>query len=47
MPMFLIVCLSTVATYQSLNSSNRLAKFDPTKFKCVVVDEAHHSAAKG
>ncbi|PWZ01728.1 P-loop containing nucleoside triphosphate hydrolase protein [Testicularia cyperi] len=36
----------TVATYQTLNrSQERLAKFDPSNFKAVVVDEAHHAAA--
>ena len=35
----------TVATVQSLRSSDRLSKYDPTRFKCVIVDEAHHAAA--
>ncbi|THH34038.1 hypothetical protein EUX98_g144 [Antrodiella citrinella] len=35
----------TVATYQTLLRPNRLAKFHPTNFKAVIVDEAHHAAA--
>jgi len=35
----------TVATYQTLLSEDRLAKFDPHKLKAIVVDEAHHAAA--
>lgn len=35
----------TIATYQTLNNPDRLSKFDPSKFKLVIVDEAHHSAA--
>ncbi|KDQ16273.1 hypothetical protein BOTBODRAFT_30973 [Botryobasidium botryosum FD-172 SS1] len=35
----------TVATYQTLMGSRRLAKFDPTTIKAVIVDEAHHAAA--
>ncbi|OWZ74655.1 DEAD box family helicase [Cryptococcus neoformans Tu401-1] len=35
----------TIATYQTLNNRDRLSKFDPSKFKLVIVDEAHHSAA--
>ncbi|KAL6309906.1 P-loop containing nucleoside triphosphate hydrolase protein [Sparassis latifolia] len=35
----------TVATYQTLLQSQRLAKFDPTSLKAVIVDEAHHAAA--
>ncbi|KAG9041263.1 hypothetical protein FS837_012482 [Tulasnella sp. UAMH 9824] len=35
----------TVATYQTLNIFERLSKFDPSLFKVVVVDEAHHAAA--
>jgi ATP-dependent helicase IRC3 len=34
-----------VATYQTLNISERLAKFNPSKLKAVIVDEAHHAAA--
>jgi superfamily II DNA or RNA helicase len=37
---------STVATYQTLNSVGRLDKYDPSRFKLVIVDEAHHAAAK-
>ncbi|PLW22655.1 hypothetical protein PCASD_11883 [Puccinia coronata f. sp. avenae] len=32
-----------VATYQSLHSKERYRKFDPTHFKCIIVDEAHHA----
>ncbi|PFH54425.1 hypothetical protein AMATHDRAFT_134467 [Amanita thiersii Skay4041] len=35
----------TVATYQTLLSNNRLAKFDPNTTKAIIVDEAHHAAA--
>ncbi|KAG6851171.1 hypothetical protein H0H93_015181 [Arthromyces matolae] len=35
----------TIATYQTLLSSKRLEKFDPTELKAIVVDEAHHAAA--
>jgi ATP-dependent helicase IRC3 len=35
----------TVATYQTLLSGDRLSKFDPAKFKCIFVDEAHHAAS--
>lgn len=33
----------TVGTVQSLRQ--RLAKYDPSAFKCVIVDEAHHSTS--
>lgn len=36
----------TVASVQSITSGDRMAKFDPTRFKLVLVDEAHHIAAK-
>ncbi|GMK56632.1 hypothetical protein CspeluHIS016_0304720 [Cutaneotrichosporon spelunceum] len=36
----------TVATYQTLSNAVRLRKFNPERFKLVVVDEAHHAAAK-
>jgi ATP-dependent helicase IRC3 len=36
---------STIGTYQTLNNVERLKKFDPSKFKLVIVDEAHHAAA--
>jgi hypothetical protein len=36
----------TVATYQTLNREHRLQKFDPSNLKAVIVDEAHHAAAK-
>ncbi|KZT30598.1 P-loop containing nucleoside triphosphate hydrolase protein [Neolentinus lepideus HHB14362 ss-1] len=35
----------TIATYQTLIRPERLAKFDATKLKAIVVDEAHHSAS--
>jgi hypothetical protein len=34
-----------VATYQTLNNEERLAKFNPRTLKAVIVDEAHHAAA--
>ncbi|OQN98161.1 hypothetical protein B0A48_15993 [Cryoendolithus antarcticus] len=35
----------TVASMKSITSTNRLSKFDPSKFKLLLVDEAHHIAA--
>lgn len=35
----------TVATVQTLRQTERLAKFDPRRFKCVIVDEAHHATS--
>ncbi|WWC87646.1 uncharacterized protein L201_002536 [Kwoniella dendrophila CBS 6074] len=35
----------TIATYQTLNNPDRLAKFDPRDFSLIIVDEAHHAAA--
>lgn len=32
----------TVASIQSITSSDRIHKFDPSRFKLVLVDEAHH-----
>jgi ATP-dependent helicase IRC3 len=32
----------TVASIQSITSGTRLQKFDPARFKLVLVDEAHH-----
>ncbi|KAF9729168.1 hypothetical protein PMIN06_000074 [Paraphaeosphaeria minitans] len=32
----------TVASIQSIMSGDRVAKFDPTRYKLVLVDEAHH-----
>lgn len=32
----------TVASMQSITSKDRIEKFDPTRFKLVLVDEAHH-----
>ncbi|WVQ94455.1 hypothetical protein IAU59_001534 [Kwoniella sp. CBS 9459] len=36
---------ATIATYSTLCKAERLAKFDPSNFKLVIVDEAHHAAA--
>ncbi|KAL8682468.1 MAG: hypothetical protein Q9186_001511 [Xanthomendoza sp. 1 TL-2023] len=35
----------TVASVKSLNSGHRISKFDPARFKLVIVDEAHHIVA--
>ena len=35
----------TVASVQSITSGDRLRKYDPSRFKLVLVDEAHHIAA--
>lgn len=32
----------TVASIQSINSQHRIEKFDPSRFKLILVDEAHH-----
>ncbi|KLU81412.1 hypothetical protein MAPG_00502 [Magnaporthiopsis poae ATCC 64411] len=37
----------TVASIQSITSGDRLSKFDPTRFKLMLVDEAHHIVAPG
>ncbi|TRX98324.1 hypothetical protein FHL15_000969 [Xylaria flabelliformis] len=37
----------TIASIQSLTSGDRISKFDPTLFKLVLVDEAHHIVAPG
>ncbi|KAK5998455.1 Putative ATP-dependent helicase IRC3 [Cladobotryum mycophilum] len=37
----------TIASVQSITSKGRLDKFDPAKFKLVLVDEAHHIVAPG
>ncbi|KAI2781920.1 P-loop containing nucleoside triphosphate hydrolase protein [Daldinia loculata] len=37
----------TIASIQSINSSDRISKFDPRRFKLVLVDEAHHIVAPG
>ncbi|KAL1883810.1 hypothetical protein VTK73DRAFT_8346 [Phialemonium thermophilum] len=37
----------TIASLQSITSGDRLAKFDPGRFKLVLVDEAHHIVARG
>lgn len=36
----------TVASVQSITSGERLQKYDPAKFKLILVDEAHHIAAR-
>ena len=36
----------TVASVQSLASRDRLAKYDPSRYKLVLVDEAHHIVAR-
>lgn len=35
----------TVASVRSLTSGRRISKFDPARFKLVLVDEAHHIVA--
>ena len=37
----------TVASLKSLTSKDRLQKFDPSRFKLVLVDETHHIVAPG
>ncbi|GFP53213.1 putative mitochondrial ATP-dependent helicase irc3 [Trichoderma asperellum] len=37
----------TIASVQSITSRDRLDKYDPAKFKLVLVDEAHHIVAPG
>jgi len=37
----------TIASVQSLISGDRISKFDPKRFKLVLVDEAHHVVAPG
>ena len=37
----------TVASVRSIISGDRISKFDPTRFKLVLVDEAHHVVAAG
>lgn len=36
----------TVASVQSITSGDRLMRYDPSKFKLVIVDEAHHIVAR-
>lgn len=36
----------TITSIQSVNSGDRMAKFDPDHFKLVIVDEAHHIVAR-
>ncbi|OLY84557.1 putative ATP-dependent helicase IRC3 [Smittium mucronatum] len=37
-----------IASVQTIgkSKSERLARYDPRLFKCIIIDEAHHSAAK-
>jgi ATP-dependent helicase IRC3 len=35
----------TIASVQSITSGERIAKFNPKRFKLVLVDEAHHIVA--
>lgn len=37
----------TIASLQSIVSGDRMSKFDPSRFKLVLVDEAHHIVAPG
>ena len=37
----------TIASVQSITSKERLDKFDPSSFKLILVDEAHHIVAQG
>ena len=37
----------TIASVRSLVSSDRLRKYNPGRFKLVLVDEAHHIVAPG
>ncbi|KAI8961666.1 P-loop containing nucleoside triphosphate hydrolase protein [Daldinia sp. FL1419] len=37
----------TIASIQSINSGDRIEKYDPRRFKLVLVDEAHHIVAPG
>jgi ATP-dependent helicase IRC3 len=37
----------TIASIQSITSKDRISKFDPKRFKLVLVDEAHHIVAPG
>ena len=35
----------TIASVQSIISKDRISKFDPQRFKLILVDEAHHIVA--
>ncbi|KAI9846595.1 MAG: hypothetical protein M1837_003836 [Sclerophora amabilis] len=37
----------TIASVRSICSGNRISKFDPGRFKLILVDEAHHIVAPG
>lgn len=37
----------TIASVQSITSGDRMLKFDPKRFKLILVDEAHHIVAAG
>lgn len=36
----------TIASILSITSKDRIVKYDPDKFKLILVDEAHHVVAK-
>jgi ATP-dependent helicase IRC3 len=40
------IIVASVPTLGRANSLERRLKYDPSKFKCIVIDEAHHAAAK-
>ena len=37
----------TIASVRSIISGDRMRKFDPQRFKLILVDEAHHIVARG
>lgn len=37
----------TIASVRSITSGDRLMKYDPKRFKLIIVDEAHHIVASG
>lgn len=37
----------TIASVRSIISGDRMGKFDPQRFKLILVDEAHHIVARG
>lgn len=37
----------TIASVRSITSGDRILKFDPKRFKLILVDEAHHIVASG
>ena len=40
------IIVASVPTLGRINSLERRLKYDPAKFKCIIIDEAHHAAAK-